>query len=247
MTGHEAALMACFPRTSSNEPYLDNTLLLNFAQRSGSNYLSDLLISTGLFCGFRGILTSEQLNIYKGAGATKTLVGYLHGQRQIDDPNSRIWGIRASVNQLLNLWSRKVVPDFMQPLLVDLRRRDKIGQAVSLYIARETNSWTNTSPEGIEYDGQKILQSFLYINSVEANLDLTYGLLKREPSRIIYEELLECPDGTVDQLCRRLGVGSAKLDHAKLQRRVQRNELNEEFKQRFLADLDRLSIQWQKP
>lgn len=243
-TEHEEIVLSKFP-SKALESAIPRTIALCFANRSGSNYLSDLLKSTGLATGFREILNRPSIEEHLANSGSSSLAQYIHYQREFDQPADKYWGFKVGWSQLLMLRHLQIIPCMMMPFFIEIRRRDKVSQAVSHYIAMKTGIWTHKESEEVPYNGDEILKSFAYINWCEAQMDMTVRLLKVRPLLIYYEDLLDSPNTTIGRIFEALGLGFTCPDQRRISHVVQRNEVNRHLYERFVRDLDDLIVDWQ--
>src|SRR5688572_14194219 len=150
-TEHEDFVLSKFPAETQEEP-IPRAIVLCFTNRSGSNYLSDLLRSTGLITGLREILNWHLINKCLAENRFSSLGQFIHYQRSIDQPGARFWGFKTGWSQLLMLRQKQIIPKLVTPFFIEVRRRDKLGQAISNYIAVKTGNWSGVQSEQVSYD-----------------------------------------------------------------------------------------------
>lgn len=131
---------------------------------------------------------------------------------------------------------------------VHLYREDKVGQAISWTIAKETKVWTGRRDAGDPqptYSAEAIELALLDILADEADWSAYFLRNRIEPLSLSYESLEQDPAGAVVSIAAHLGVeldGRPDLRTAVVK---QRSSLSEEWRQRFFADagsLDRLDM-----
>ena len=121
---------------------------------------------------------------------------------------------------------------------VYLTRRDVLGQAISLSVARQTNSYGDWMPKDREpaYDAGHIRRCLANIIEGEARWRLFFALNGIMPLEMIYEDLVEEPQREIDRIAHFVGVENAIIDWSAFHPNVQRNAVNEELRRRFIAD-----------
>ncbi|HEV2363640.1 MAG TPA: Stf0 family sulfotransferase [Caulobacteraceae bacterium] len=216
-------------------------VLMAFVNRSGSNLVADALKTTGRFAGFEEILNDSTIRTLAKRYGSRTFEEYLtrvHDE-QVAVPG-QIWGLKAGAAQLAMLFRTKAIPRLLRPTVVYVRRRDIIGQAISLFIAEQNARWT-TLDEGrnaeVLYDGPRILAHFRSISTSYSLLDQVLTISGLPCFTIFYEEFLDRPN----ELVSRLGVslsGEGLLPRLEaLTLKQQRDDRNYDFRKRFAADL----------
>lgn len=128
----------------------------------------------------------------------------------------------------------------LQPkLFVHLVRRDRLGRAISDIIAQQTKQYRSTSPVQGQprYDRKLILNSLTQQAIDEGRAQLYFAMHGIEPLEITYEELCEDPEAMVQRLADALGVaGPAQFRHDLVELKIQRGEVNQAWRDRFLAE-----------
>jgi len=158
-----------------------------------------------------------------------------------------MWGYLADFAQLLRgiegMGSRPL-PELLARAFPGLRyvqitRRDKIRQAVSLWKAVQTQSWKREAGDEVKRDVELVF-SFRAINYLvrlltahDASWDAFFLGLGYEPLKLTYEELAEDADGVVRGVLEHLGIPVPE-GLASLQPRlsVQADEVSEDWVRR---------------
>lgn len=124
---------------------------------------------------------------------------------------------------------------------VVLERRDRLAQAVSLARAIQTGAWSAHQLWEAEptYDAGLIGTALAEIEHNLASWEGFFAIRKILPLRIVYEDLVENPSTVVGAIARLVGVPPEDLPPLRSGKRVQRDELSLQWKQRYLAG-DRL-------
>jgi LPS sulfotransferase NodH len=176
------------------------TVFICFTNRVGSNLFSDLLDQAGF--GVR--VAEEDFNSSSVLGACQRdrmdsfdqYLAYVVNMTKRD----RTFFCKIGIAQLLWLTNRGFVQDFFPSAkFIFVRRRDKIAQAVSLYIADETGQYT-IGPEqdamdtvGVPFHKEKIASKLLYIQQSEHLFAYFFALHSVVPLEIWYEEFATRP------------------------------------------------------
>ena len=224
-------------------------LLIGFVNRSGSNYLGELLRSTGGFVGLEEPLNDYSLRVLSEKFQVNQFSLYLERLRSEQMRYcGQLWGMKVGWLQLVLLLRTQAIPRLLTPRMVIVKRRDLIGQAVSLYIAERTAQWTAAEPakigrDSVEYDGQKILNTLRGIMQSYNALEQVALLAAIPITEVIYEELSDNPISEIAKLTRAICGRALGPELQAVKLRVQRDELNEQLKRRFLKDLP--TMEWE--
>ncbi|HVO33666.1 MAG TPA: Stf0 family sulfotransferase, partial [Elusimicrobiota bacterium] len=170
--------------------------------------------------------------------------------REQTDGIHKLWGLKASWQQLAMLLRCGVIPNLLRPTILFVRRRDVIAQTISLHIANKTQEWKRTSasagdtmPRGkLKYDAQEILEVFRGLMHSYNLLEQIFSVAGLPIVRCDYETVLARPLDEIPALTERL-LGRAHLPiESAVNIQIQRDEINEQFKARFTKDLR--SLRW---
>lgn len=204
--------------------------------RAGSNFLGQILQSTGLLgrpleylnaparrkLGWEGYPDdpAAQLELVLTEGAT---------------PNG-CYGLKLFPSQT------ERAPDWAEALprlsFIHLRRSDRLGQAISWARALRTGQYRSTSAARAEpiYGGPRIAACIADIAQEEAYWSQFFAAGGREPVHLVYEEVAADPQKAVDAVAALLGVNGATCDLSAIDLAIQRDELTEDWRARFLAE-----------
>jgi trehalose 2-sulfotransferase len=221
-------------------PLADRGYMICATSRSGSTYLCELLASTDLLGN-----PKEYFN--------------RAGQRRRNDPSypsgrkAQLDIIRTSGATGNGIYAVKVIGgqvqrykahadpfrDLPNLALVRVRRRDVLGQAISLARARQTGQFTASDRQRGEaaYDARAILHALRSIEKQQAIWDEVIAPRKVHPLSIAYEDILADPQAVVDRVASLMGVAlPAPIDSSLIALSVQRDEQSAEWRARFLAE-----------
>jgi trehalose 2-sulfotransferase len=213
--------------------------------RSGSNYLCQLLASTRVL----------------GAPVEYFNIQALRGRGHLDypdDPESQlaqiprlgatpngIYGVKVFSNQFDYARETRWAERLPRLSFVYLTRLDLLGQAISHARAAQTQQWTargSTEREPV-YDFEAINAELLRLARAQARW--TYFLARNDMPvvHVIYEHLVQNPQLFVDAIARLVGVTEpATIDASKVQVRVQRDVVNDDWRARFVGQARNLSL-----
>jgi LPS sulfotransferase NodH len=207
--------------------------------RSGSNWLGQLLSSTGVL--------GHPLEYFNAAG-----------RRQISDPSfpgrpkdqvqriltsgrtvNGVYGVKMFAVQFHKV-SRKIRLTQELPRLrfITLARRDVLGQAISWTRALQTEQYRGTQKirRAPVYDKRAITRQLRIILD-EYRVWAEYFARTGPPAaELAYEDLIDDPRGGVDRIAALFGV-TATLSRDGVDLNVQRDALSQEWRRRFIDDM----------
>jgi trehalose 2-sulfotransferase len=123
--------------------------------------------------------------------------------------------------------------------LVHVRRRDLLGQAVSLARAIQTRQYkAGDAPSGEpRYDPALIADCLARTAYGQARWECWFARNGVEPLRLDYEDVVGAPEAAVAAVARLVGIEEAPaVDWSRVELRVQRDDQSEEWRRRFAAE-----------
>jgi trehalose 2-sulfotransferase len=184
------------------------------APRSGSHLLSYLLTDTQLAGTPQEYFNPWFMGDAKNEFPEKLVYGQSHVDGLIEkytDANG-VFGMKAQFDQVIDFVGlgrlESLFPTRLDYLF--LQRRDKIGQAVSLARAEQTNQWMSGHPVEREpqYNYFQIQSCLREIKLQEKGWEVYFLEKGLSPFRVVYEELVANPEPII----------LAALDYLKLDR-----------------------------
>jgi trehalose 2-sulfotransferase len=220
---HRAAIAGLFAPDAPKVPP-DPALrfvFLCFTNRCGSNYLAELLASTGALNRAEEVFNGETITEHVRAQALASLSAYLDFLCRRLALGGRLLA-KIGLEQLVMLTEAGLLDQIghrAQFLLIE--RQDKLAQAISLLVAIQTQQWTSRhsrrmGDEALVYD-RRILteqqdliaqQNFAFYRFFASN-----GIA---PKHIAYEALEAAPEAMVADIGDWLGVPGLVADPAAL-------------------------------
>lgn len=229
---------------------LEYTIL--FQPRSGSTLLCELLSSTGVL-GFPQESFSnnwiEKMLKEKNISVQNDLYTYIEEMKRLHITPNGVYGHKVSVYHIETFFKQKDFFSFYSTEnIFYLTRKNKIYQAISDYIASETNEWAkfknlkekNEKENNIEYDSLKIKQKFAYHINNELKIKDIIKKKNIQLKRVItYEELCNNTDLIIHYFFRDLGIDQIdkpiiSINQTNIQK--QRTDINDVFAKRFLSE-----------
>lgn len=208
--------------------------------RTGSNYLCQLLTSTDVL--------GKPVEYFNVSPRRRT-----HDPKYPSDPRLQlrivrswgatqngIYGVKLLSTQFRFLAGR-IDPfrDLPNLSLVRLERRDLLGQAISLMRARQTRQYVaSLAPVATPtYDPEGIRSCLRQLQDQRMAWDEIMNRLGVQPLFFHYEDIVDNPQGTVDQIAALLGLAlPVPIDPTLVTYRIQRDGINAEWRRRFLIE-----------
>ena len=207
---HLAGLRKIFdPLTITDDCRFDQDLIaLAFTNRSGSTHLGQLLASAPDLSGFREDLNHSIVARRAQDNGIPNLTDYL---RHIvsTDPDATGFGLKASAEQLRLIRMTGIDRAFRRTTVIRLRRRDRVAQAVSLWIAWQTRQWTSRQTAravDLRYDYTQLREQLRAVEDAECALDLVLSVLPYPVLNVDYESLCIEPIPVIATLRKDLGL-----------------------------------------
>lgn len=216
-------------------------VVLAFTNRSGSTHLGRLLASAPDLYGFREDLNHGIAATRARAEGLNDLASYLDHVVGLNAVPSAGFGLKASAEQLRLIRMTGIDRAFERTTVIRIRRRDRVAQAVSLWIAWQTRQWTSRqTPRAtrLSYDHQALRKCLQGVQEAESALDLVLGLLPYPVLPVEYEALSDDAASVVAGLRRSLGLPPVQLTvDSGIKRQV--TDEKSEIVRRFRAELAR--------
>lgn len=208
--------------------------------RTGSHLLAALLFDTGLMGAPFEYLHPKHSAVWQErlavSGSVADVLRALVRRRT--SPNG-VFGVKAHWPQFQPLL-KVGLPDFMkQAHYIRITRRDRIAQAVSMEIARQTGAWISHHVQKATpiYCGDSIRKTLADLESEDAAWSDYFAASGIEPVRVLYEDLIADSRSNVAMILARLGlVAHACRESPPHAPKRQATAVNEDWISRFLAD-----------
>lgn len=215
--------------------------------RSGSNLLCDLLSSSGVMGKSREFLnpTGSILPISKKANLIDresriNINDYIQYIINNFSSANNCFGIKVFFEQIKPLVQLKEIQQFLQQCkYVWLVRQDIIAQAVSMYIADETDTWKSFVKEKksrnlVEYNEEKIARWVERLKKQNLNWADFFLVNRIEYLKVTYEDIVINHNQICHDICRFCGIeyhDRFSLENVRYQK--QGDDLNEKFTEMF--------------
>ena len=207
--------------------------------RSGSTFFCRLLFSTGLLGVPREYFNFAARRM-QDPNYPKTPRKQLRRVLSHGATKNRIYGLKIFPSQLQRIGAKvDLFRDLPNPVFVRLVRSDLLGQAISQARARQTGQYGSGAPQlrPPVYDQQLIRRYLAELTSDDEFWNRFFALRRMRPVTIDYESIMRDPQAGVDQVARLVGLEAPAPVNLKLvTSKVQRDEINAEWRRRFLSD-----------
>lgn len=229
-----------FKKTRSAPPahwrFPDKVCILAATPRSGSSFLAHAMISTGLlgitdeYFNFEhlerayglheDVLSACELAASRGA-SENGVVSFKLFPPQLD---------RMSRDIELTQW-------FPNPTWIWLKRRDVLGQAISYSIAHQTKSWNSlderqSAPEFSFREIRRRMHDVILANSAWEAYFAEKGI---NPLIYWYEDIEKATLPVLREIAERLAIDSNEMREPEIPIKIQRTELNEQWRKDYFA------------
>lgn len=233
---HRAAIEAAFgpTRPAPGAAPRGPDLYLCFTNRCGSNYLAQLLASTGAFNEAGEFFNAETVLAHSARLGLRSLPAYVAALPGLVPPHRHL-AAKASADQLALLADAGITrPDAVYVLL---ERQDRVAQAVSRVIAAATGRWTvehpaRLRPEDVPYDAAALRAEIARIETGNAALYAFLAANALRPVHLTYEALCAGPAAALAEIGARFGL-ALRPDAARISLRVQADAVSAAWIARF--------------
>ena len=219
----------------------DKVLIVLFASRSGSNYLGQLLSSTGWFREIGESFAPHQLKKIRERYGLADV--HDAAQWMIDNRGTpEAFGFKAGFAVLLAAAELGVLPELIdRAQLILLRRRDRVAQAISLVKSQLTGRTHSGQQLKVEvsdrdYDADAIAFQHWLIGERDAQFaDLAAKLEKQAPT-FYYEDICAAPLEHVTRACDLLGLEVPADYRPNVRVEILRDDLSARWAERFRSE-----------
>lgn len=219
-------------------------VILCFTNRCGSNWLAELLYATELMGLADEFFNTERIQAdcaECGLNSLDDFVRHLPGNHST---LNKIFATKLSWDQLYFLSRVKVIPWIIpNPQFIYIVRDDVAAQALSFLVAQQTGQWKSNWNSGVngkielaDISNEQIIMAISEILFAQSKFELYFEMLKLNPCRIHYEDLLAKPEFIIARILQYLKIPAPKkmeINSAKLQLEKQRDEQSEKRLARF--------------
>ena len=244
-SAHEIAIEQLFGvdncRYTDSKPRLGRLCIMLFTNRCGSNFVADVLASTGRVSQF-----GEPFN-WAFVERAKVRHGYCRFEDFIEALVERkvapVVGVKASWEQAMMLHRFGILQAmFSDVSWIYVRRRDLCAQAVSFSIANQTGAWTSQK-QGLSRDVvfsfddiENCMRSLATSNARIEEMLASFGYSYHE---IVYEDFVQDIDAGAARALEALALGEGRVDREAIRFKRQGTGLNDALSEMYIAELQR--------
>ncbi|WP_202299144.1 Stf0 family sulfotransferase [Mesorhizobium sp. 131-2-1] len=221
-------------------------ILVCTSPRSGSNHLAGLMASAELgrpleWFGGRRLL---ELPDYPRAPRAQLLRALTDGRS-----SSGVYAIKLFASQFAQVAKKLNLPASLpNPRYVRLTRSDRLGQAISWTRARQTRRFRSTEVNHTppRYDGGAIVDSLERILMENLAWDGWFAKNGLPYLSLTYEQIQQDPRASLEQIARLADVEPIWGTNLESGLEIQRDTINEEWRERFLSEYADASNFWHR-
>jgi LPS sulfotransferase NodH len=226
------------PQTAAD---VDLSLFVCFTNRSGSNFLTELLHATGelpngLECFNHPVVVRTARE--RGLADFAAYCRFRAGRTAL----ARRFVAKVNVDQLLLLARLGYLGTlFPNPRFLHIQRYDVIAQAISFTLAKATQAWSSrqaarVGEKDVAYDAERIerrIEGLTQANLVMRDLLLMNRL---DVMPVLYERLVHDPAGEVSRVFEWLGLAPPVLDPSRVRTEKQSSPVKDDWYARYVAE-----------
>lgn len=217
-------------------------ICLGFTNRSGSNLLASYLRGCPPLSGFHEDLNSDTIQAHAKRLGTNTLPETLRQLSISRRGEGGVYGVKASVEQLIMLKHFGIDRMYRDGLhVIELRRSDIVGQAISYQIALQTGRWTSWMQPGNAAqpvcDPPGLVRLIRDIRASQTLMDLVVE--QHQIPRLIldYDALVTDPDAQLQKIANFCGFDPTGWSANAPALEQQADETNADFRSTFQRHL----------
>lgn len=209
--------------------------------RSGSSFLGYVLTSTGVLGRPREYFNAPALRKSANfADYPEDPEGQLEAVVKYGATANEVYAVKVFGEHFDRMKAVRWTERLPSLSFVYLERRDRLGQAISLVRAMQTQRWTaSEAAHGEEvYDRVRIERALRRLGWAEARWRYYFARNDLPVLNLIYEEVAQAPQQTAEAVGRLVGLAAPpQVDAAQLARSIiQRDELSDAWRARFVAE-----------
>jgi LPS sulfotransferase NodH len=208
--------------------------------RSGSSLLCEMLANT-LRAGMPAeYFRPDRVSMLMRRWCVETFDDYLHALLERKTSPNGVFGMKMHWGQFEAIEDRDFATLFPNLRFLEIRREDRLRQAVSLVRAHQTGWWASDMPPRAQrpavFDRDEIARRVTQIERQETAWSEVFERYGIVPRRLTYEELAATPEGTARTALEFLGVELPPGFDFELRMERLADELSEQWVERYLAE-----------
>jgi LPS sulfotransferase NodH len=215
-------------------------LFLLFTNRCGSNFLAQVLASTGRFNEAGEFFNADTVLSHADRNGLTSLPAYFGFVSRLVARGNRMTA-KLGIEHIA-LLSEAGILDAILPRsrFILLERQDRLAQAISRLIAAQTLQWTSEQPRRVSDD--RLVYARSRIEEEISRVELGNNLLRRfltaagvAPLHFAYEALVARPQSHLDEVAAWLPLPGLRFDPGRIRITRQANAVNVAWQQGYLA------------
>jgi len=219
----------------------DKVLIALFTARSGSNFLGQLLSSTGWFREIgESCRPSQLIKVRDRKGLADT---HSAAQWMIDNRGTpAAFGMKAGALVLIAAAHLGLLSEIEERVqFVHLRRRDRVAQAISMHKLRlGGRGHTQQSEERVfsdgDYDAEAIAAEIARIDVAETQFISFLEFTGKSATSLFYEDICADPETHVARICDRMNLQMPRHFEPNVRVGIMRDTVSRGWHDRFLED-----------
>jgi len=228
------------PEVGWTPPDID-VLFLCFTNRCGSNYLAQLLATTGAFNEAGEFFNAETVLEHATPRGLRSVGAYFSALPTLLSRSDRM-AAKIGIDQLVMLADVGILDALgARATYLLLDRQDRLGQAISRLIAWQNGRWTtahasNVPDSALVFDRSAIDIELGQIAGANAAFSLFFSANGIVPVHITYESLLTDPVSAVGAVGARMGLADLRTRPENVAIHRQANAINAAWRRTYLAE-----------
>jgi LPS sulfotransferase NodH len=216
-------------------------LFICYTNRCGSNFVAELLASTGAYNLAGEFFNHDTVNNHMQTRALKDIAAYFEYLCDTQSKNGKL-ASKLAVTHLQILHMSGILDQIIDRCrFLVVERNDRLMQAISMSIASQTGQWASYMPSrtphsDAEFSRKQIEAVIEGTIKQQRVFDLFFAYNGIDHHKIIYEQLVSAPELNIEALSGWLGesIGRVNLEKIKLQRQM--STKNVEWRRLFLEE-----------
>jgi len=128
-----------------------------------------------------------------------------------------------------------------KPLLLRIERKDKVSQAISYHVSRETgiyHVWDDGQGQEARYDFEKIRKYYDQYRQDSVAFDARINLIRSRTTRVYYEDLCKDLEGQIESVSESLYLPLVNRNFdMSIEVKTTLQDVKEDFRRKFLSDM----------
>lgn len=213
-------------------------IFICFTNRSGSNYLAELLCSSQTLPEAGENLNFDSVIGHARQKNLKSFQDYFSFLLRRTQRNGFV-AIKIAPGHIELLGRTGILDQIItRSQFILMERSDKLAQAISHLIAFQTGKFMSTMDDGAkhpEFDRAQLDNIITTIADEYRDFNLFFARNGLVPTHMIYEQLVDAPMQRMSYLARQLGIAGLRIEPAGLRLGRQSGDVNEAWKSLYVS------------